>query len=126
MNKETQKRIALARQIAPGYIENPKVAAVVIAGSVSRGWADSYSDIELDVYWQQQPIDTDRLQPIERNNGQLILNIVGSGEFAILLYDHGYITYETAVSALQQTHASKKQKRLALVTLETLKRHKES
>ena len=54
------------------------------------------------------------------------LKMVGSSEFAILLYDHGHITHETAVSATQQTHASKKQKRLALVTLETLKRHKES
>ncbi|MCP4422050.1 MAG: hypothetical protein GY805_36010 [Chloroflexi bacterium] len=54
------------------------------------------------------------------------LKIVGSGEFAILSYDHGLITQETAVSAIKQTHASKKQKRLALVTLETLSRHKES
>ena len=53
------------------------------------------------------------------------LKIVGSNEFTILLYDHGRIAYETAVSAIQQTHASKKQKRLALVTLETLKRIKE-
>jgi predicted nucleic acid-binding protein len=54
------------------------------------------------------------------------LKIVGSSEFAILLYDHERVTYETAVSAIRQTHAGEKLKRLALVTLETLKRHKES
>jgi predicted nucleic acid-binding protein len=54
------------------------------------------------------------------------LKIAGSGEFTILLYDHGRISNEMAVSAIKQTHASKKQKRLALVTLETLKRYKES
>ena len=54
------------------------------------------------------------------------LRIVGSSEFAVLLYDHERITYETAVSSIRQTHASEKLKRLASVTLETLKRHKES
>jgi hypothetical protein len=43
-----------------------------------------------------------------------------------MLYDHGHITYETAVIAIKQTHAGKKQKRLALITLETLTRHKEN
>jgi hypothetical protein len=51
---------------------------------------------------------------------------VGSSEFAILLYDHERVAYETAVSSIRQTHAGEKLKRLALVTLETLKRHKES
>jgi predicted nucleic acid-binding protein len=54
------------------------------------------------------------------------LRIVGSAEFAILLYDQGKITTKTAVSAIQQTHASKKQKRLGLTILENLKRLKES
>jgi len=54
------------------------------------------------------------------------LKVVGSNEFTILLYDHGRITYEAASTAIRQTHASKKQKRLALVTLETLKRYKEN
>ena len=54
------------------------------------------------------------------------LNIVGSSEITILLYDHGRITYETAASSILQTHAGEKLKRLALVTLETLKRQKES
>ena len=54
------------------------------------------------------------------------LRIVGSSEFVVLLYDHGRITHEVAVSSIRQTHASEKLRRLALVTLETLKRHKES
>jgi len=52
------------------------------------------------------------------------LKVVGSSELAILFYEHGRITYEITVTAIRQTHASKKQKRLALTTLETLKRLK--
>ncbi len=52
------------------------------------------------------------------------LKIVGSNDLAIFLYDHERISYETAVSAIQHTHASKKQKRLAHTTLETLRRIK--
>lgn len=54
------------------------------------------------------------------------LKVVGSNEFAVLLYDHGRITYKAASAAIRQTHASKKQKRLALVALETLNRYKEN
>jgi predicted nucleic acid-binding protein len=53
------------------------------------------------------------------------LKVIGSSESAVLLYDHGWITFDTAASAIRQTHASRKQKRLALVTLETLRRSKE-
>jgi hypothetical protein len=43
----------------------------------------------------------------------------------VLLYDHGRITYDSAGKAIQQTHASKRLKRNALVLLEELKRHKD-
>lgn len=53
------------------------------------------------------------------------LQVVGSAEMAILLYDHGRLSYELAVTAIQQTHASKKQERIALVFLQELSRRKE-
>lgn len=52
------------------------------------------------------------------------LKVVGSSEFAVLLYDQGQITHHSAVTAIQRTHASKRQKRLAITMLETLKRLK--
>ncbi len=55
------------------------------------------------------------------------INYIQDGtEFAVLLYDHKHISHEIAVSAIKQTHASKRQKRLALTVLENLKRQKES
>lgn len=60
------RRLELARQIAIGYLEHPHIAAVTIAGSVARGNADRYSDIELDVYWREPPGDDDRRALAER------------------------------------------------------------
>jgi hypothetical protein len=71
MNEENQLRLTLARQIAPGYTNNPKVAVLVVAGSVGRSNADMYSDIELDVYWHESPTDEDRMAPIVGAGGNV-------------------------------------------------------
>jgi predicted nucleotidyltransferase len=63
--------LALAKRIAPGYTENPKVAALVVAGSVGRGKADPFSDLELDVYYHDPPNDEERLRPIHRLHAHL-------------------------------------------------------
>lgn len=72
MNAATSWRLELAQQIAPLYAQNPKVAAVVVAGSVGRGWADDYSDIELDIFWHEPPTDDERRRPITAVNGRII------------------------------------------------------
>lgn len=67
------QRMEMARQVLPGYAQNPKVATVVVSGSVARGWADRFSDVELDVYWHQPPTEADRLRPIAQCRGELIV-----------------------------------------------------
>ena len=59
------RRVALAERAAVAYRNNPKVAAVLIAGSVARGLADEDSDIELDVYWSSAPTESDREAAVE-------------------------------------------------------------
>lgn len=71
MNEASAWRAALARKIAPTYAANANVAAVILGGSVSRGWADRYSDIEIGVFWQQPPTDDERRAAIEQNSGWL-------------------------------------------------------
>ena len=71
MNEASEQRRALAAQIASHYADSPKVAAVALAGSVARGWADEHSDIELDVYWAEPPADADRLGPIISAGGHI-------------------------------------------------------
>src|SRR5215211_2830828 len=68
---EIAKRRALAEIVAPEYAANPKVAGVLLAGSVARGLADGFSDIEIDIYWHTPPTDQDRRAPIERADWQL-------------------------------------------------------
>ena len=50
MNAASQWRLTLGRRVATCYAVNPKVAAVIVGGSVSRGHADHYSDIEIGVF----------------------------------------------------------------------------
>jgi len=52
------------------------------------------------------------------------IKVVGSSEFIVLLLDHGKLSFEEAVEALKQNHASKKQKQEAIVVLEILRRRK--
>ena len=73
-NLHTNRRIQFAERIAKAvYVGNPKVVSVAISGSVGRGWADAYSDIELDVYWQEPPTDAERLAAIEGVNGRILM-----------------------------------------------------
>ncbi len=64
MNEASLWRLEIARYVAPIIAQNPKVKAIVLAGSVSRGNADSYSDIEINVIWSKPPTEEDRMSPI--------------------------------------------------------------
>jgi len=104
-------------------------------------WLDSgritLSDPEKPVDWFHKGENAAIALAIEQNCFLLIddanpyhraksagLNVVGTSELIILLYDHGRISHEQAQNALQLIHASKKQKRTALTTLEVLVRKK--
>lgn len=59
-------------EMAAIYKENPKVEAIILAGSVSRNWHDENSDIELHILWSRAPEDEDRQAPIQRVEGQIL------------------------------------------------------
>ncbi|OOE12797.1 DUF4037 domain-containing protein [Fictibacillus arsenicus] len=62
----------IAIKMASIYQQNPKVEADLLAGSVSRGWEDKHSDIELNIFWSEPPTDEDRMQPIQTIHGSVI------------------------------------------------------
>lgn len=62
----------LASKAAKIYRANPKIEAVLLGGSVSRNWHDSYSDIELFIFWKEPPTEEDRKRPITRLAGEII------------------------------------------------------
>lgn len=69
MNDASRWRLEVARFVAPIIAKNPKVQAIVLGGSASRGHADSYSDIEIGVFWSEPPTDAERIAPIEPAGG---------------------------------------------------------
>jgi hypothetical protein len=69
LNEASRWRLDLARRIAPVYAEIPGVRAVAGLGSVARGWADRYSDVEFGVFWQEPPSDEARRLAAERAGG---------------------------------------------------------
>jgi predicted nucleotidyltransferase len=70
MNEACLWRQALAQQIAEHYRANPKVMAVIVGGSVARGCADHYSDIDLAVFWTEPPTAKARRVIIKRAGGE--------------------------------------------------------
>ena len=64
-------RMRVAHRVTRPYLADPTVAAVVVAGSVARGRADRYSDLEIDVYWMRPPTDAARLAAVERCCGEV-------------------------------------------------------
>jgi hypothetical protein len=71
MSAASRGRLALAHKIAPAYVADPRVCAVAVTGSVSRGRADRYSDIELGVFWAAVPTDDERRAAVARAGGDL-------------------------------------------------------
>ena len=55
MTDASDWRLDLARQIAPIYAADPRVEAIAAAGSVGRGCADRWSDVEIGIYWSDEP-----------------------------------------------------------------------
>ncbi len=59
-NSHAEWRIDLARRLADAVIPLPGVRAMVVAGSVARGYADEYSDVEIPIFWDALPDDAQR------------------------------------------------------------------
>jgi predicted nucleotidyltransferase len=70
-------RMALAQRLTDTLTRFDGVRAVVVAGSVGRGFADAYSDIELPIFWQYPPDDALRYSVIQSLDGELIFGYDG-------------------------------------------------
>src|SRR6266700_2633947 len=70
MQEESRWRYALAQQIAPHYQANPRVAAVLVEGSVARDDADHSSDLDLAVFWAEPPTPKERRDIVTRAVGR--------------------------------------------------------
>jgi hypothetical protein len=73
VNDATRWRLALAKEIGASYASNKNAQVVMVAGSVGRGSADRYSDVEVDVYYAEPPTEAERVAAVERCGGTLEL-----------------------------------------------------
>jgi hypothetical protein len=73
VNEATRWRFALAEEIGAAYASNPNAQVVMVAGSVGRGSADRYSDIEVDVYYAEPPTEAERIAAVEGCGGTVEL-----------------------------------------------------
>ena len=69
MNEASQWRIEVARCVVAAYAGTPTLEAAVAVGSLARGTADSFSDIDLILFWRAFPANDERWAAIERLNG---------------------------------------------------------
>ncbi|HEY3342384.1 MAG TPA: nucleotidyltransferase domain-containing protein [Anaerolineae bacterium] len=60
LNPHGEWRLDAARQIAHRLRNLAGLRAIVVAGSVARGYADEYSDLELPLFWDEPPSDATR------------------------------------------------------------------
>ena len=63
--------LKLAQELARIYSEDSRVRAVMAGGSVSRGCADEYSDVEIGVFWDAAPSEEDRRDAVRRMGGEV-------------------------------------------------------
>lgn len=69
MNEASVWRKQLAVRLIERYARASEVEAIIIGGSVSRGCADSYSDLEIGVFWKRLPNEDIRKAVITEWNG---------------------------------------------------------
>ena len=72
MDEDCLWRQALAQQIAVHYSADPKVMTVIVGGSVARGCADRFSDIDLAVFWTESPTAKARRAIIKLTGGERV------------------------------------------------------
>lgn len=60
LNEASRWRLRLAERIVGGLPEDPALEAVAVAGSVARGCADRYSDVEILLLWREEPSERQR------------------------------------------------------------------
>jgi predicted nucleotidyltransferase len=66
MNVHSRWRLRLARRLAARLASFGAVEAVAAIGSVARGYADAYSDLELLIIWDRQPDEALRADVMHR------------------------------------------------------------
>jgi hypothetical protein len=69
MNRASEWRIELARELSEPYMMHDGVKMVCLGGSAARGISDEYSDLDIIVYWDRMDGEFIEGCPLERSFG---------------------------------------------------------
>ena len=58
--EHSTSRFVLAQSMLPFLLKANNIIAIVVGGSVGRGCADEYSDLEIGLVWQQKPTSSEQ------------------------------------------------------------------
>ncbi len=70
MTETSERGLALSKKIAQIYSECSQVKSIVAGGSVARGYADGYSDVDIFVFCDDFPSEKERASAVERVHGE--------------------------------------------------------
>lgn len=59
-SREVERRLSIAQRIGGTYAAAPDAMAILVGGSVARGYADRWSDLEIGVFWRIVPPEHSR------------------------------------------------------------------
>ncbi len=79
MTDHVSWRRRLGEAVAAAYAVDPTVGASMLGGSVARGWADRFSDVEVFVFWLEAPSVPRRIAAVERSGGSIDVDWAGQG-----------------------------------------------
>jgi hypothetical protein len=71
-NAHAAWRSDVARKLLEVILTFEGVEGVVIAGSVARGFADVYSDLEMPIFWQSEPDEDKRRELVRKLRGEFL------------------------------------------------------
>ena len=87
-NRHAEWRINFAHRLAERIRTFQGIQAIIIAGSVARGYADQYSDIEIPIFWDSFPDDERRQAIFNKVNASFLVPYDGpSAEDQLLIND---------------------------------------
>jgi hypothetical protein len=87
MNPHVAWRLAVARQVAERLRRYEGIRAIVVGGSVARGYADAYSDLEMPLFWDGLPSDEVRKAVVADLGAEFLYGYDGPSNEDQLLID---------------------------------------
>jgi len=86
-NPHVRWRMDRAKEFAKQIAHYENVEALVIGGSVARGYADEFSDLEIILFWNTLPDDTIRFRIVEDLKGHFLFVYDGPSREDQLIID---------------------------------------